>query len=182
MRQLTIGLALLTAVGAAASTARADGRDKDGYIETGEAVRTKKVAFVHVKVYDIKSLVKELPADRSKEGMIALDAGKKLSWKMLRTVDSERFRNALREGYAKNGYTNAAAIDKLLEPITGEVKEGSVVTIAYDPASKRTTLYADGKQASVDGVPFMKATWSIWFGNIDEPALPQRLIQNLKKD
>ncbi|MGZ3405204.1 MAG: chalcone isomerase family protein [Polyangia bacterium] len=181
MRQLTVSIAVVAALGMAAG-ARADGRDKDGYFETGQAVRTKKVAFVHVKVYDIKSMVKELPADRSKEGMIAADVAKKLSWKMLRTVDAERFRNALREGYAKNGYSDAGSIDKLLEPIHGEVKEGSVVTITYDAAHKRTTLYADGKQASVDGVPFMKATWSIWFGSIDDPSLPERLIQNLKKE
>ncbi len=181
MRQLIVSLVLVASAGLGGH-ARADGRDKDGYIATGEAVRTKKIAFVHVKVYDITSMVKELPAERSKEGMISLDAAKKLSWKMLRTVDAERFRNALREGYAKNGFTDTARIDRLLGPISGDVKEGSVVTIAYDPAQKRTTLYADGKEASVDGVAFMKATWSIWFGNIDDAALPERLIQNLKKE
>ena len=101
---------------------------------------------------------------------------------MLRTVDAERFRKALREGYEKNGYRDGANVDKLVAAIQGEVKEGDIVTVVWDPAARRTTLYADGRQASVDGVDFMKATWSIWFGNIDQPSVPQGLIQNLKND
>ncbi len=181
MHTLARTITLVAALGFV-TTASAQSRDKDGYFETGQAVRSKKVAFINVKVYDIKSFAKAMPSAKTKEGMITLDAAKKLSWTMLRTVDAERFRKALREGYEKNGYREVANVDKLLAAIQGEVKEGAIVTIAYDPAARRTTLYADGRQASVDGVAFMKATWSIWFGNIDDASLPERLIQNLKKE
>jgi hypothetical protein len=33
--------------------------------------------------------------------------------------------------------------------------------------------------ASVDGVDFMKAVWSIWFGKIDQPSLGDQLISRI---
>jgi hypothetical protein len=163
-----------------ASSAFAQSKDASGYFATGEGIRVKKVAFIKVKVYDITSYVKETPSAKSKEGMITLDADKKLSWKMLRTVDAEKIRNALREGYAKNGYADKAKIDQIVAPITGDLKDGAAVTISYDAAKKITTLTVDGRNASVEGADFMKATWSLWFGNIDQPALSEDLVSKLK--
>ena len=163
-----------------ASTAFAQSKDKDGFIATGAGVRYKKVAFINVKVYDITSYAKELPSGKSKESMITLDVDKKLAWKMLRTVDAEKISKALREAYAKNSYTDKGKIDQLLAAFSGDLKEGAYVTISYDAAKKRTSVFAPNGQASVDGVDFMKATWSIWFGNIDQPKLSDELLQNLK--
>jgi hypothetical protein len=171
-------LAVIT-LGLAAPVLAAD-KDKDGFYETGEGIRYKKVAFINVKVYDITSYAKSLPQSKSKDAMISLDADKKLAWKMLRTVDAEKIRHALREAYARNGFTDQARIEKLITPIQNELKEGSFVTISYDAANKRTTLYAEGRSASVEGADFMKATWSLWFGNIDQPSLSEKLIDNLK--
>jgi hypothetical protein len=179
MRNLA-ALALVAATTFAALPARAADRDKEGYFTTGEGIRFKKVAFINVKVYDITSYAKELPSDKSKGGMIALDVDKKLSWKMLRTVDAEKIKHALREGFAKNGYTDTAKIDQLLSAFSGDLKEGTVVTIVYDAGAKKTTLYSDGKSTSVAGADFMKATWSLWFGNIDQPTLTDSLLKELK--
>jgi hypothetical protein len=162
-----------------AASASAAERDAQGYYRTGEGIRYKKVAFIDVKVYDITSLAKELPPAHSKEAMIALDADKKLAWKMLRSVGAEKIKKALRESYAQNGYSEQANIESIIQPIAGEVKEGEWVTIAYDAASKTTTLSTGGRQAKVAGVPFMRATWSIWFGKIDQPALSEALLKEL---
>lgn len=180
MRRLGTLLATIVALTLLAPNLFAAERDKDGYFNTGEGVRVKKVAFFNVKVYDIKSFSKELPASKSKEAMINLDADKKLAWKMLRSVDAEKIRNALREAYAKNHYADAGKIEALLAPIASELKEGTWVTIAYDAASKKTTLSTEGSKATVDGAEFMKATWSIWFGNIDQPSLSDSLLFNLQ--
>jgi hypothetical protein len=174
---LALSVASLCSLG---SGAFAQSKDQDGYIATGEGIRYKKVAFINVKVYDITSYVKETPSSKSKEGMISLDADKKLSWKMLRTVDADKIRNALREAYAKNGYADKGKIEQLLGPITGDLKDGQAVSIRYDAAKKVTTLSVDNRTASVEGAEFMKATWSIWFGNIDQPALSEQLVSKLK--
>ena len=66
MRLATIAAVLLFAVPSFALD-----RDKDGYFHTGDGIRTKKVAFINVKVYQIEHKMKELPADKSKQAVIA---------------------------------------------------------------------------------------------------------------
>jgi hypothetical protein len=175
MRATILATLLLTTTASFAAD-----RDKDGFYETGEGIRYKKVAFINVKVYDITSYAKELPGSKSKDAMISLDADKKLAWRMLRTVDAEKIRNALREAYSKNGFGDKGKIESLLAPIQNELKEGEWVTIRYDAGAHKTTLSTQGRTATVDGADFMKATWSIWFGNIDQPSLSDKLIDNLK--
>ena len=52
--------------------------------------------------------------------------------------------------------------------------------ITYDSAAKTTTFWEqNGGSATVAGVDFMKATWRVWFGNIDPPSIGDRLIANL---
>src|SRR5581483_3923813 len=102
----------LLALGVATPAFAVD-KDKDGFYETGEGIRYKKVAFINVKVYDITSYAKALPASTSKDAMISLDADKKLAWRMLRTVDAEKIRNALREAFEKNGFTDKNKIEAL---------------------------------------------------------------------
>ncbi len=48
------------------------------------------------------------------------------------------------------------------------------------PTAKTTTFWEqNGGSATVAGVDFMKATWSVWFGKIDPPSIGDRLIANL---
>jgi hypothetical protein len=152
----------------------------DEWVHTGDGIRTKKVAFFHVKVYAIDHAMKDVPADHSKQGIINAEVDKKLEWKMLRSVDAEKIRNALREAYAKNSYGDAGKIEQLIAPINRELKEGATVTIRYDAASKQTTLETGGAKATVAGADFMRATWSIWFGNIDQPSHTDSLLSKLK--
>jgi hypothetical protein len=95
-------------------------------------------------------------------------------------VDAEKIRKALREGYAKNSYGDSAKIEQIVAPFTNEVKEGSSVVITYDAARRATTLETNGVRATVPGTDFMRATWSLWFGNIDQPTLTDSLMSKLK--
>ena len=47
---------------------------------------------------------------------------------------------------------------------------------ALNAANKATTIVSPAGTATVRGEEFMKATWSIWFGKIDQPALGDSLI------
>lgn len=153
-------------------------RDPDGYYHTGEGVRIKKVAFINVKVYAIDHYMKDLPPSKSKQAVIDADVDKRFSWKMLRTVESEKIKNALREAFAKNGYGDSAKINSFLGSFGKELKEGDQVTINYDAAEKTTTVTSPSGSATVQGVDFMKATWSIWFGKIDQPNLGDSLLNH----
>jgi hypothetical protein len=151
-------------------------RDRDGFFHTGEGVRVKKVAFINVKVYAIDHYMKDLPQAKSKQAVIDAAVDKRFSWKMLRTVDAEKIKNALREAFAKNGYSDSAKIDSFVGSFGKELKEGDQVTIKYDAARKATTVTSPSGSATVSGEEFMKATWSIWFGKIDQPNLGDSLL------
>jgi Chalcone isomerase-like len=148
---------------------------------TGEGIRHKKLGFIHAKVYEVVSEVSRLPAERTPQGVINLDADKVLTWRMLRSVDSRKCEDALREAYARNGYHDPRKIETALSAFRTELPKGAIVTIRYDAATKTTSVTTSmGGRASVPGVEFMRATWSIWFGNIDEPALTNELMSRLR--
>src|SRR4051794_27065346 len=166
----------LAAVALMALPASALERDRDGYFHTGDGIRYKKVAFIHVKVYAIDHYMKDLPAQKSKQAVIDADVDKRISWKMLRSVDAEKIKNALREAYAKNGYGDAGKIGSFVDALTKELREGDAVTIKYDALKKATTITSPAGSATVPGEEFMKATWSIWFGKIDQKDLGDSLL------
>src|SRR4051794_18209137 len=111
---LAVGAVAMLAMPAAVGAAE---RGSDGVVRTGEAVRVKKIAFIKVKVYAIEHFMKELPAQKSKEAVIAAKVDKRLAWKMLRSVDGQKMQHALREAYAMNGYGDAAKIDAFMKPL-----------------------------------------------------------------
>jgi Chalcone isomerase-like len=169
-------LAAVAAVALLALPAQALERDPDGFYHTGDGVRVKKVAFIPVKVYAITHYMKDLPQQKSKQAVIDAAVDKRFSWKMLRTVEGEKIKNALREAYAKNGYADSGKINPFVDALAKELKQGDQVTISYDAAKKTTTLTSPSGSATVQGEDFMKATWSIWFGKIDQPNLGDSLL------
>jgi hypothetical protein len=150
----------------------------DAYIYTGEGIRTKSIAFVKVKVYVAKHEMKQAPAQKSKRAVIDMDTDKRITLTMLRDVDAEKMRDVLKEAYQKNGF-NDGRVGTLLAAFAGEAKEKSQIVFSYDAASKTVTLQTNSGRASATGVDFMKATWSIWFGNIDQPELGDQMISRL---
>jgi hypothetical protein len=149
------------------------------YTLTGTGVRVKTIAFIDIDVYQISHYMKQLPATKSKQAVVDMDTGKKFVWTMLRDVDHEKIVNALKDAYAMNGYSDSEKIGRLMAVIKGDLKEKSQVTIEYDADKKATTVTVNGSRATVEGVDFMKATWRIWFGKIDQPKLGDQLISKL---
>lgn len=173
--KLVVFMALLTAMLLAATSGLAD-----DWRHTGTGVRVKTIVVVDVNVYEISHFMKQLPAAKSKRAVIDADTEKKIVLKMLRDVEKEKMITALRDAYAMNGYSDKAKIDQAMAVVTGELKENTRVTIQYDPAKKATSIkMAGGGSATVEGAEFMKATWSIWFAKIDQPALGDQLISKI---
>jgi hypothetical protein len=172
--KLSLLLAALAALVLAATHAAAD-----DWTLTGSGIRVKKVAFVDVNVYAISHHMKQLPPTKSKQAVIDMETGKKFVWTMKRDIDQEKIQNALKDAFAMNGYADAGKIGAFLGAFKSELKENATVTIAYDADKKETTAHAPGGSATVGGVEFMKAVWSIWFGKIDQPSLGDQLISKL---
>ena len=170
-------LLALVALGLFALPASALERDHDGYFHTGDGIRYKKIAFINIKVYSIDHYMKDLPPQKSKQAVIDANVDKKFQWKMLRSVDAEKIKNALREAYEKNGYNDKAKIGSFVDSIAKELNKGDSVTINYDATKKATTITTPGGSATVGGEDFMKATWSIWFGKIDQKDLGDELLK-----
>lgn len=170
-------LTMLVAIVLFASSALAD-----GWVFTGDAVRTKSIGPFTAKVYSIRHDMKERPAAKSKQAVIDADVDKKFTWKMLRDVDSSKIQKALREAFAMNGYGDAGKINTFVGAFNkDEVKENSLVVISYTAANKNVSVWVqNGTTATVPGdAEFMKAVWRIWFGKIDQPSMGDQLISRL---
>lgn len=153
----------------------------DAMIHTGDAVRTKSIGPFSVKVYAIRHDMKARPAEKTKQAVIDADVDKKLTWTMLRDVDSPKIQKALREAFAMNGFNDQARINPFVAAFNKkEVREKTGVVISYNAAAKTTTIWVqDGTSATIQGQDFMKAVWRIWFGKIDQPAMGNQLIAKL---
>ena len=169
----TLVLALLLTL---ASSALAD-----GWIYTGDAVRTKSVGPFTAKVYGIRHDMKEKPATKSKAAVIEADVDKKFTWRMLRDVDSSKIKKALTEALQMNGFNDGGRIGQFVGAFNKEeVKENSAVVISYNAAAKSVTIWVQGAgTATIAGQDFMKAVWSIWLGKIDQPSMGDQLISKL---
>jgi hypothetical protein len=179
-RTLLVVAALLLAF-FAPTRARALDKGADGYYHTGDGIRVKTIAFVNFKVYAIGHDMKQLPDTKSKQAVIDVDTGKRFTWRMMRDVDASKIQNAIKEAFAMNGFSDSARITQFVGAFNGDLKEGQFVTITYDSDAKATTLrvLGGGGSATIAGVDFMKATWSIWFGKIDQPSLGDALISRI---
>lgn len=152
----------------------------DGWFHTGDGVRVKKVVFVNFDVYSIGHDMKDLPPAKSKQAVIDLDTDKRFTWRMLRDVEHEKIQHALSDAFAMNNYSDASKIGPFVAAFSGDLVKGAAVTIQYSSAAKTVSVNVQGGgTATVPGVDFMKAVWSIWFAKIDQPSLGDALIKNL---
>jgi hypothetical protein len=161
----------------------------DGWVTAGSSTRLKTLGPFTVKVYRIVSLVKEKPKERSRQGVITHDVDKQLLMYMHRDVDADKMKNAFREAFKMNGYGDTGKVEQFVGALgKGDVVEHDKkgppsVTIAYNPRSQSTTITVPGHgNATVPGVDFMKAVWSIWYGKIDQPTMGDELMASLPKD
>jgi hypothetical protein len=153
----------------------------DPMIHTGDAVRTKSIGPFTAKVYAIRHDMKEKPATKSKQAMIDADVDKKFTCVMLRDVESKKIQNALRDAFKMNGFNDTARIEQFVGAFNKEeVKEKSSWVISYNAAAKSVTIWVQGAgSATIQGQDFMKAVWSIWFGNIDQPSIGLALMSRI---
>jgi hypothetical protein len=155
-------------------------RDERGWYTTGNGVRKKKVGPFSAEVYSITHFMRELPPSRSKAAVIAAETDKAFVWQTLRDLDASQITNALRDAYAMNGYGDRPKIDAFLAAFTKKEPKGTKVQITYAAGPKTTTLkVSNDGTATIPGSDFMRATWSIWFGKIDQPSLGDDLIKNI---
>ena len=156
-------------------------RGGDGYFHTGSGTRVKHITIIgDVNVYAIGHAMKDLPPVKSKQAVIDMDTSKFFAWTMLRDVGEEKIQNALREAYQLNGYGDTAKINQALIVFNKELTEKTTVRISYDSATKSTTFsVGGGSSTTIPSIEFMKATWSIWFGKIDQPSLSDALISKI---
>lgn len=149
------------------------------FVTTGSGIRVKKILLMNVNVYSITHQMKTPPSPKSAQAIIDADVEKKFTLKLMRDIDAEKISNAIKEAYGKNGYSNTANINTISSILVGDIKEGGTIVFSYNPTSKTTTCSFAGKTTTVTGADFMKATWSIWFGKIDQPALTEALMSKI---
>lgn len=177
-RRTALGFALVATL--LPGAAFAIERDERGWYMTGNGVRRKKVGPFSAQVYSITHFMRDLPPTRSKPAVIAMETDKAFVWKTLRDLDVSQITNALRDAYAMNGYTDKPKIDAFVAAFTKEAPKGTTVQITYAAGPKTTTLKVSGQgTTTVPGSDFMRATWSIWFGKIDQPSLGDELMSKI---
>lgn len=175
-KKFSLFLATIVAMVALASSALAD-----DWTTTGWGVRVKTIAFIDVKVYSISHQMKGTLPAKNKQAIIDADQDKRFLWQFLRDVPCEKIQKAMRDGFALNGFGDQGKINQFVGACNGgEVKEKSSVSISYNAANKTTTVWIQGMgSATIGGVDFMKAVWSLWFGKIDQPRLGDDLMSKM---
>lgn len=174
MKRLAVALLAALAMMDLASAAWA----MEGFVHTGSGVRVKKVLFVNAKVYEINHYMRALPQQHTRKAVVQADIDKVVAWRMLRDVDESKIRDSMKGAYALNGYRDDATLDKVLNVFTGGLKEGEQLKVTYDSQKKTTTFSrATGRRVIVAGMEFMRATWSMWFGQSDQPSLGDDLLR-----
>jgi hypothetical protein len=177
----SIRKALVTAFAAIPMFSTPPGADQDAWIKTGQGIREKSLALVHIQAFTISHWVRVRPTAPSRSIMIDLDSDKKFVLRMLRDVGANRMKEMFRDAFTLNGYRDASLIDAFLAALTRDLVKGDQITIAYT-ARAQTTLISlqDGGSATLHGRDFMRATWRIWYGKTDQPTLGEALISNLR--
>lgn len=175
------------------SDARAFERPRTGWYVTGSTPRSvtpaptgpsAAAAAKPPKDYTITHEMKALPAAKTRRGVIDADVDKRFTLDAHRDIPCADLKAALRAGFTRNAYTTNAKISPFVDVCTGTLKARSTVVIAYTAATKTTRVWMKvgaGAPATtaVAGLDFMKATWSVWLGNVDTPRTAESLVARL---
>jgi len=155
--------------------------ERPGWIHTGEGVREKHLALIHIQAYSISHWVRTRPPAVTRSAMIDLEEDKQFTLRMLRDVGVGRMKGMFRDAFALNRYRDQTKIEAFLAALTRDLAKGDQITVAYTPQGVTTSISLQGGgTATVQGKDFMRATWSIWFGQSDQPALGEALVSKLR--
>ncbi len=140
-------------------------------VATGVALREK--TFLKVDVYTIVSYVKKGASlgENKAEGLLNLDEPKLLQMDLTRGFSSDKLKNAFSEVIEDNFEDMSAFqsdMDTFLAYFTKDAEEGDRITFTWWPADGLTTNLNGTDVGKITNVEFMKALWTVWFG--EEPA------------
>lgn len=152
---------------------------------SGKCLRTKRVVFVNVKVYEAYVHVSDLTTlKRTPEDILeSLNQQKSVAvrLKFLRDVDSDRVIKTYEESFTHNKISlDLPEIKKFLEVMKsiGDVKDDQVMSFFGHRAEDEEILVFEtaGKVQVLKGAPgFLKNIYSLWFGHP-----PDRALEDLK--
>jgi hypothetical protein len=142
----------------------------DGWFRTGEAEP-------HRGILRLEHDARVLPAVRSMQYLLELDADKRMTLHALRGLPGDRVRKTLVARYAKRGFADASRVEQFLSPLQGPIAKGASVSFAYEAATKTTRLTVGAASTTEHGVDFMQATWALWFA----PSAPADTAEDLMR-
>ncbi len=140
-------------------------------VATGVALREK--TFLKVDVYTIVSYMKKGAAlgENKAASLLALEEPKMLQMDLTRGFSNKKLKNAFSEVIEDN-YEDLSPfkddMDTFLAYFTADAEEGDKLVFAFCPAEGLTTSLNDKELGVITNVEFMKALWTVWFG--EEPA------------
>ncbi len=154
-------------------------KSSDGFYQTGNGIRHKKVLLVNVRVYHATHEMKLIPNPPTRRNVILAEVDKRTTITMLRDVNIEDILEGIREGYELNNYENDEVMGRFLAPLTEDLEEGDTFRIQYDSTTKSTSLLTRAGKSNIPGKEFMMATWATWFQNHERPEFIEDLMQYL---
>lgn len=138
---------------------------------TGVGLREK--TFMKVNVYAIVSYVSEgtqLKGDLGK-ALLELDAPKMIRMELVRSFSREKLCNAFKDVIEEN-YDDqapfASDLEAFLAYFTADAEEGDVLVFTYLPGIGMTTVLNGEEKEIITNFEFVKALWTVWFG--EDPA------------
>ena len=138
---------------------------------TGVGLREK--TFLKVNVYAIVSYVSEgtqLKGDLGK-ALLELDAPKMIRMDLVRNFSREKLCNAFQDVIEENYEDQtpfASDMEAFLAYFTADAQEGDKLVFTYLPGKGLTTVLNGEEKDLITNFEFVKALWSVWFG--EEPA------------
>jgi hypothetical protein len=146
---------------------------------TGVGLREK--TFMKVDVYAIVSYVAEGTRLKDDQGqaLLELDAPKMIKMDLLRGFSREKLVNAFKDVIEKNYEDQsafAADMDAFFAYFTDDAQEGDALSFTYLPGEGLTTVLNGEEKGVIENFEFVKALWTVWFG---EKSASKDLKKNL---
>ena len=145
---------------------------------TGIGLREK--TFMKVNVYVIVSYLIEGTKLEGDQGLalVNLDAPKMIKMDLVRSFSREKLCNAFKDVIEEN-YEDQSAFASEMEAFlayyTADAQEGDELIFTYLPGKGLKTVLNGEKKGVITNFEFVKALWTVWFG--EDPA-----SDGLKKD
>ncbi|MBY0517053.1 MAG: chalcone isomerase family protein [Bacteriovoracaceae bacterium] len=171
MKYLFLSLALISSVVFA-----------EPMVKTGEGIRQKKILFVKVDVYKIKSFIQTIPTEKTRKAIQEANVDKALELIFMRSVDAKKITTSLVEAYENCGFKNKEITDQMVKAFNGDFNKEDRISINYTAADQKITMVSGNSKFEASGAEVMNATWCIWFGKgiEEQPSLGDDLVKELR--